>query len=335
MTEQASATIVANQIDATHWQYSLTLTDTGSTTVGTFWFAWVPGQDFLATSPTSITDPTGWQHIITHGGSSDGFGIQWKASLSSADIASGGTLAGFSFTSTDTPSEIGGNSVFFPSTPVLTSFVYSGVPFSDPGFQFTVAVACFREGTRILARRGYVAVEDLTPCDAVMTRDGTARAIEWIGHRSIDCRQHPSPRLVWPVWIAKDAFGSGMPARDLYLSPDHAVYLDGVLVPAKHVVNGKTIAQVPVDEVRYFHVALNRHDVLFAEALPVESYLDTGQALFGEADVPALHPDLVARVWEADGYAPLIMAGPRLAAIRRNLAARIVVRTANAVAAAE
>ncbi len=342
MVEQASATITASQLDSTHWQYSLTLTDTGSTTVGTFWFAWIPGQDFLATLPISITDPTGWSHIVTGGTPGDGFAIQWKATSASSDIASGGTLAGFSFESTDTPSEISGNSVFFPSTPVLTSFIYPGTPFHndvggfDSGFQFTASVACFREATRILTTRGNVAVEELAPGDAVLTRDGTARAIDWIGRRAIDCRRHPASHQVWPVRIARDAFATGVPARHLYLSPDHAVLADGALVPAKYLVNGETIAQVPVDTVRYFHVALDRHDVLLAEGLPVESYLDTGQLLFGDAGAIQLYPDLAARAWEAEGYAPLVMAGPRLAAIRHRLAARASARcTAKAIAATE
>ena len=339
MVEQASATITASQLDSTHWQYSLTLTDTGSTTVGTFWFAWIPLQDYLLTSPTSITDPTGWTHSITGGTAGDGFAIQWRASSASGDIASGGTLAGFSFESTDSPTYVFGDSsptFSFPQTPVVTAFVYSGAPFSDAGFKFTASVACFREGTRILTTRGNVAVEDLAPGDAVLTRDGTTRAVDWIGHRSIDCRRHPAPHQVWPVRIARDAFATGVPARHLYLSPDHAVLADGALVPAKYLVNGETIAQVPIDTVRYFHVALDRHAVLLAEGLPVESYLDIGQSLFGDAGAVQLYPDLAARAWEAEGCAPLVVAGPRLAAIRHRLAARASARcTAKAIAATE
>jgi Hint domain len=336
MAEQASATITANQLGPTLWQYSLTLVDSGSTTVGTFWFAWIPGQDYLATLPTSVTSPTGWMDNITHGGPGDGYAIQWLASSGSSDIASGGTLTGFSFESTDTPSEISGNSVFFPSTPVTTSFVYSGAPFSDPGFQFVASLACFCEGTHIRTVHGDVPVEDLRPGDRVAVVGTADEAIAWIGHRTIDCRRHPWPRQVWPIRISRDAFAAGAPACDLHLSPDHAVYVDGMLVPAKCLVNGQTIAQVPVEEVRYFHIALTRHDVLLAEGLPVESYLDTSQAMFGEAGIVALHPDLTAQVWEAEACAPLVVAGPKLAAIKRHLATRArATHAMNAIAAAE
>jgi hypothetical protein len=76
MAETASATITATQLAPAEWQYSVTLDDTGSTTVGTFWFAWVPGKDFLDTQPTNITSPSGWQEVVTHGGSNDGYVIQ-------------------------------------------------------------------------------------------------------------------------------------------------------------------------------------------------------------------------------------------------------------------
>ena len=77
------------------------------------------------------------------------------------------------------------------------------------------------------------------------------------------------------------AFGTGRPRRDLVLSPDHAVHgsalADGpaVLVPVRYLVNGATIVQEAADAISYFHVELDRHDVLLAEGLPTESYLDT------------------------------------------------------------
>ena len=76
--------------------------------------------------------------------------------------------------------------------------------------------------------------------------------------------------------VASDAFGPGQPRRDLFLSPDHAVYVGAVLVPAKYLINGTSITQVMADEVTYHHVELPRHDVLLAEGLPAESYLDLG-----------------------------------------------------------
>jgi hypothetical protein len=124
-----------------NFQYSIVLQDksptpgTSATAIGTFWFGWVPGEDFLHTSPLTITSPPGWQETVTHGGSSDGYAIQWIASTSAADLAAGSSLSGFSFTSTDGPGSVFANSSFYPTTPDLTSFVYEGAPFSDAGDQ--------------------------------------------------------------------------------------------------------------------------------------------------------------------------------------------------------
>ncbi len=138
--EAASATFSSMQLSPTSWQYSLTLDDTGTTNLGTFWFAWVPGKDFMATAPSNIADPSGWSAITTHAGGADGFAIQWKAGAG-ALLAPGQSLAGFMFDSATSPDQMMGDSVFFPGTPVTTTFVYSGAPFSDAGVEFLVEPA--------------------------------------------------------------------------------------------------------------------------------------------------------------------------------------------------
>jgi collagen type I alpha len=182
-----------------------------------------------------------------------------------------------------------------------------------------VTVSCFRAGTRIATVHGDVAVETLAIGDRVVLADGEALSIEWIGHRHIDCTRHPRPQSVWPVCIKAGAFGNGLPRRDLYLSPDHAVYIHGVLIPVRYLINNETIVQVLVRDVTYYHVQLERHDVLLAEGLPAESYLGDQQD-FDDANLVRLFPDFASRDWEAHGCAPLIVAGPLLAAVRDMLA---------------
>jgi hypothetical protein len=75
----------------------------------------------------------------------------------------------------------------------------------------------------------------------------------------------------------------GRPGRDLYLSPDHAVFTDGVLIPVRYLVNGATIVRQEFSHVTYWHVELPVHGVVLAEGLAAESYLDTGnRAAFAE-----------------------------------------------------
>jgi hypothetical protein len=189
------------------------------------------------------------------------------------------------------------------------------------------AVACFAEGTRIGTARGEVAVEELSTGDIVITVDGRDEPIVWIGQRAVNCRAHPNPTQVWPVRVAAGAFGPDAPSRDLYLSPDHAVFVNDVLVPVKHLINGSSIVQVPVDDVTYYHVELPRHDVLLAEGLPSESYLDTGDRsnFVNGGGAIRLHPDFSVHVWEAMGCAPLVVAGPELQTVRAMLEARAAV----------
>jgi hypothetical protein len=182
----------------------------------------------------------------------------------------------------------------------------------------TTFTPCFAAGTRIMARRGEVAVEHLREGDVVWSQFAGWTEVRWIGHRKVDCRRHPKPEKVWPVRVAAGAFGSGRPCRDLLLSPDHALFLCDVLIPIKHLINGTSIVQVPTDAVTYYHVELRRHDILLAEGLWAESYLDTGDRenfANGGAHV-ALHPEFAIRTWDAAGCAPLIVGGPQLVQAR-------------------
>ena len=90
------------------------------------------------------------------------------------------------------------------------------------------------------------------------------------------------------------------------------------------LVNGTTITRVEVDEVTYWHVELDSHDVILAENLPAESYLDMGnRCFFREADVVdlAAGPDAPV-VAHADFCRPYVDRGPLLDAVRARLAAR-------------
>jgi hypothetical protein len=197
---------------------------------------------------------------------------------------------------------------------------------NEPGLQAVFAAhngettPCFVAGTRISTDRGEVVVEDIREGDSVQTvLGGPVETVVWIGHRAVDCARHPDPRKVWPVRIAADAFGLERPCRDLYMSPDHAVYIGDVLIPVKCLINETTITQVQRSEVAYYHVELPRHTVLLAEGLPVESYLDTGdRTTFTNGAGPvALYPDFASRQWDAAGCVPLVVVGPELVAARQ------------------
>jgi len=137
--ELAQATISPTQLNPTTWQYDISLDDIGTTNIGTLWFSWIPGEEFMPTSPTNIVSPPGWTENITGGFPGDGFAIQWVDG--GAPLTPGHTLTGFQFDSTTSPTAIAGNSPFFPGTPILTSFVYINGPLSDAGDRFVAQVA--------------------------------------------------------------------------------------------------------------------------------------------------------------------------------------------------
>ncbi|MGA3130432.1 MAG: PEP-CTERM sorting domain-containing protein [Terracidiphilus sp.] len=145
----ATATYTDTQVSPGVYDYSLTLNNTGTTTIGTFWFSWVPGAGFLSATPTDITSPTGWTDNVTNAGKA----IQWVSTTNLLDP--GLTLTGFSFESTETPTELLG---LVPSgtgagDPITTSFVYIAAPLADPGDQL-VAAATPEPGTMLLTLTG-------------------------------------------------------------------------------------------------------------------------------------------------------------------------------------
>ncbi|HEX5326359.1 MAG TPA: Hint domain-containing protein, partial [Acetobacteraceae bacterium] len=187
----------------------------------------------------------------------------------------------------------------------------------------TVSVdpACFARATRIATENGQRAVETLAMGDRVLLARGGSAPIIWVGRRKVDCRRHPDPAKVQPVRIKAHAFGKGRPARDLLLSPDHAIYAEGVLIPVKCLVNDTTVLQQAADSIEYWHLELARHDLILAENLAAESLLDTGnKAAFENGGTSVqLYPDFAALRWEAAGCAPLKVVGREVDQTRARL----------------
>jgi hypothetical protein len=187
------------------------------------------------------------------------------------------------------------------------------------------SIPCFATGTPIMTDAGEVPVERLTVGARLPTRLGRRLAeVVWIGQRSVDCRRHPRPQSVWPVRVKRGAFGRDTPRCDVLLSRDHALLADDVLIPVRYLINGTTIVQEPVDQIGYWHIELDRHDVILAAGLPAESFLDTGNrsAFSNGGPVIDVHPEFAPWIWEAEGCAPLVVVGEKLERVRAMLRAR-------------
>ena len=214
------------------------------------------------------------------------------------------------------------------STPYTTTVGFGPYPDNPPGntaYDYsteteTYSPPCFCPGTLIMTANGEAPVERLAIGDTVLTAAGAVRPVRWIGRRSYDGAFAARNRALWPVRIRQGALDGALPRRDLWLSPLHALLIEGVLVPARLLANGVSVMQAkPAAELHYVHVELDSHDVLLAEGAPAESFLDdNSRAIFQNAhEYPALYPD-AARA-PARFCAPLVEDGEALARIKRRI----------------
>ena len=156
---------------------------------------------------------------------------------------------------------------------------------------------CLVQGTAVLTPGGEVAVERLRRGDRIVTLqpDGSLgeSEVRWLGVQRLRARAWMDPRLM-PVCIRAGALGGGLPKRDLYLSPDHALLLQGHLIHAQALVNGQSIVQVQrwVGDVVYWHVETQGHDVMYAEGVPNETLIDavSRRGFDNYAEYQALYP---------------------------------------------
>lgn len=146
------------QIDATgsiswtqsgsDYTYDITLNNTGTTTIGTIWYAWIPGEDYLPVAPSSTSGPTGWAFLQSTS-SGFGYGLRWVAPTGS-ELAPGASISGFKFTTTTTPTELAGNTPFGTHPPIGTTFVYQGSPFVGQSKQIVINPAPVPEPATML-----------------------------------------------------------------------------------------------------------------------------------------------------------------------------------------
>ena len=160
-----------------------------------------------------------------------------------------------------------------------------------------VEAVCFVAGTRIETDRGAVPVESLRAGDLVRTvadAEHALKQVRWIGERTVTFGNSADDEALYPVRIRAGALAEGLPQRDLLVSGNHCLLLEGQLIPAKLLINGSSIlADRTASSVRYLHIELDEHDAVLAEGVPAETYMDVGnRAFFSNAAVTTLSPVL-------------------------------------------
>ncbi len=194
---------------------------------------------------------------------------------------------------------------------------------SFTGNEVVVNVACFCRGTQIATSTGQRAVEELGIGDRVLTVSGSLHAIKWIGRRKYEVDSFLHTRDILPVLIRKGAILDGVPQRDVRVSRKHALFLDGILIPAELLVNGASIREVEhIGELTYFHIELEAHDILLAEGMAAESFIDCKSRIMfdNHREFKSLYPDDVSE--QRSFYAPRVEDGQLLEIVRRRIARR-------------
>ena len=189
------------------------------------------------------------------------------------------------------------------------------------GFNYLIdyTIACYLQGTMIGTPAGERSVESLQAGDHVTTLDGSAKKVKWIGHRTYEAEFGAAEAFVRPVLIRAGALGRNLPTRDLKVSPQHGMMIDGVMVPAAALVNGVSIVRDTAKaDVTYFHIEMDGHEAIFAEGAASETFVDhASRALFDNADeYNLMYGNSAASVQEL----ARVEEGTRLAAIRSRLA---------------
>ena len=118
-------------------------------------------------------------------------------------------------------------------------------------------------------------VESIKRGDLVTTADGRTVPVAWLGIQTVS-RQFSDPLRVWPIRVKAGALDENVPSRDLLISPDHAILVDGALVQAGALVNGTSITRedrLPA-KFTYYHVETDDHSLILAHNVPAETFVD-------------------------------------------------------------
>lgn len=136
---------------------------------------------------------------------------------------------------------------------------------------------CFLTGTHIATPEGETRVEDLRIGDEILTAEGETVAVKWIGVQRVFTAFRPPERLR-PVRVSAGALGAGLPMRDLLLTADHGLVVDGLLINAGALVNGAGIDWATTEEMgeiyTVYHIETENHEVILAEGTAAETYID-------------------------------------------------------------
>lgn len=188
-------------------------------------------------------------------------------------------------------------------------------------------VVCYLAGTLIDTPQGPQAIEKLRPGDAVHVFQNGQKSVEylrWTGQKTVV----PTSSDDWPIRIRRHAFAENCPFCDLYVTEEHCLLLKGAFVPARMLVNGRTILREKRDRYDIYHIETYEHRIISANGALSETYLDTGnrpsfttpEETLSITSRAALHSRI--KSWQHDAAAPLKVERDFVEPLHAALAAR-------------
>jgi hypothetical protein len=187
----------------------------------------------------------------------------------------------------------GGSYVISSNGGIATSGITLEGGVNNAAGEVAVDLLCYCAGTRIATPTGERPVECFLPGDVVLTSDGRAVPVRWVGVQTVSTR-FADPLRALPIRIKAGALGENIPSRDLRVSPDHGLFLDGVLYHASALVNGSSIVrEYDAPEIlSYYHLETDAHELILAESALAETFVDNVDRLAFDnwAEHEALYP---------------------------------------------
>lgn len=193
----------------------------------------------------------------------------------------------------------------------VTSYTYSFTSSNGHDDGHGGVITCFLSGSLIRTGRGLVEVENLTVGDsvAVFGPDGEQqgwKSVKWVGQGHAIVRSDlPDDEAGWPVRIRRHALAENVPQKDLLVTSEHCLMLDGHFIPARMLVNGVSVSyDRSFTSYDYWHVEVEPHSIIEADGVLTESYLDTGNRR-GFTFQVGNWAEGASRCWEKDAAVPL------------------------------
>lgn len=156
---------------------------------------------------------------------------------------------------------------------------------------------CFLEDCDVLTPYGYKNITEIKSGSYIIA-DGEAVKVLEIGVGTTKAINNvPLDLSGYPVCITKNAFGENKPNKDIHLTPEHSVYMNGFLIPIRLLVNDVSIYyDTEIEYFEYYHIICEKHTIVDVNGLDAETYYNTGNSFKFKNNIPQVESDIFSQI---------------------------------------